>query len=66
MSGGTIERARGRWREILPQLGVETRFLVNKHGPCRFAAARTDSGSTIRMAAAHITATSAVLALASC
>jgi putative DNA primase/helicase len=30
----TIERARGRWREILPQLGVETRFLVNKHGPC--------------------------------
>jgi putative DNA primase/helicase len=31
---GTIERARGRWREILPQLGIDTRFLVNKHGPC--------------------------------
>jgi hypothetical protein len=30
----TIERARGRWREILPQLGVETRFLTNQHGPC--------------------------------
>jgi putative DNA primase/helicase len=30
----TIERARHRWREILPQLGVDTRFLVNKHGPC--------------------------------
>ena len=30
----TIERAQGRWREILPQLGVETRFLTNKHGPC--------------------------------
>jgi putative DNA primase/helicase len=30
----TIERARGRWREILPLLGIETRFLQNKHGPC--------------------------------
>jgi putative DNA primase/helicase len=30
----TIERARGRWREILPLLGVDTRFLNNKHGPC--------------------------------
>src|SRR5438105_7392910 len=30
----TVERARYRWREILPRLGVETRFLTNKHGPC--------------------------------
>jgi putative DNA primase/helicase len=30
----TVERARNRWREILPQLGIETRFLTNKHGPC--------------------------------
>jgi putative DNA primase/helicase len=30
----TIDRARGRWREILPILGIETRFLVNRHGPC--------------------------------
>jgi putative DNA primase/helicase len=30
----TVERARGRWREILPLLGIETRFLQNKHGPC--------------------------------
>jgi putative DNA primase/helicase len=30
----TIERAQGRWQEILPQLGVETRFLTNRHGPC--------------------------------
>src|ERR1700757_1705274 len=30
----TIERARHRWPEILPQLGIETRFLTNKHGPC--------------------------------
>jgi putative DNA primase/helicase len=30
----TIERARNRWREILPQLGIATRFLTNKHGPC--------------------------------
>jgi putative DNA primase/helicase len=34
MNGETIERARGRWHEILPQLGVETRFLQNRHGPC--------------------------------
>jgi putative DNA primase/helicase len=34
MSGETIERARGRWREILLHLGVSPRFLVNKHGPC--------------------------------
>src|SRR5215470_15749425 len=30
----TIDRANGRWREILPKLGIETRFLQNKHGPC--------------------------------
>jgi putative DNA primase/helicase len=34
MIASTVERARGRWHEILPQLGIETRFLVNKHGPC--------------------------------
>src|SRR5215469_1691966 len=31
---GTVERARGRWREILPLFGIETRYLVNRHGPC--------------------------------
>jgi putative DNA primase/helicase len=31
---GTIERARGRWREILPRLVVSPRCLVNRHGPC--------------------------------
>ena len=30
----TVERARGRWREILPRLGIDTRFLQNRHGPC--------------------------------
>ena len=30
----TIDRAKGRWREILPQLGIDTRYLVNRHGPC--------------------------------
>src|SRR5438045_2150071 len=30
----TVERARNRWREILPQLGIDSRFLTNKHGPC--------------------------------
>ncbi len=28
------ERARGRWREILPALGVDAKTLTNKHGPC--------------------------------
>lgn len=36
----TIERALGRWREILPQLGVETRFLTNKQGPCPLCGGR--------------------------
>lgn len=30
----TVERARGRWAEILPRLGIDTGFLRNKHGPC--------------------------------
>ena len=30
----TIERARGRWPEILPKLGIDVRFLQNRHGPC--------------------------------
>jgi putative DNA primase/helicase len=30
----TIERAQYRWREILPRLGVGTKFLSNRHGPC--------------------------------
>jgi len=30
----TVDRARGRWREILPRLGLEPQFLVKKHGPC--------------------------------
>jgi putative DNA primase/helicase len=34
MTGSTIERARGRWLEILPQIGIASNFLRNKHGPC--------------------------------
>ena len=34
MSGETIARAHGRWREILPRLGVDPKFLTNRHGPC--------------------------------
>ncbi len=30
----TILRARGRWKEILPRLGIDARFLRNRHGPC--------------------------------
>lgn len=36
MREGTIERARGRWPGILTALGVDKRFLVNRHGPCPF------------------------------
>jgi putative DNA primase/helicase len=28
------ERANGRWRSILPALGIDERFLTGKHGPC--------------------------------
>lgn len=34
MTVSTIERARGRWPEILRHFGIEERFLRNKHGPC--------------------------------
>jgi putative DNA primase/helicase len=30
----TVERARGRWKEILPHLGIAPQFLQNRHGPC--------------------------------
>jgi putative DNA primase/helicase len=30
----TTERARGRWGEILPILGVASTYLRNRHGPC--------------------------------
>jgi hypothetical protein len=30
----TADRARGRWGEILPVLGVAPAFLRNRHGPC--------------------------------
>lgn len=36
----TIARMRGRWQEILPQLGVDSRFLVNRHGPCPLCGGR--------------------------
>lgn len=28
------DMARGHWGELLPVLGVDSRFLVNQHGPC--------------------------------
>jgi putative DNA primase/helicase len=37
----TAERARGRWREILLQLGVEERFLTGRQGPCPLCAGKT-------------------------
>jgi len=40
MMVSTVERARGRWREILPQLGIDTRFLTNRHGPCPLCGGR--------------------------
>lgn len=26
--------AKGRWREILPAIGISSKFLANRHGPC--------------------------------
>src|SRR5262249_13795827 len=40
MTLDTIQRARHRWREILPRLGIETRFLTNTHGPCPLCGGR--------------------------
>ena len=37
----TAERARGKWRKILPLLGVEERFLTGKQGPCPICTGRT-------------------------
>jgi putative DNA primase/helicase len=34
ISGSTIDRARGRWREILPRFGIAPGYLKNQHGPC--------------------------------
>jgi len=28
------EIAKGRWKEILPALGVNAQYLTNRHGPC--------------------------------
>ncbi len=30
----TAVLATGRWRSILPALGIDSKFLVNRHGPC--------------------------------
>ena len=30
----TIDAANGRWREILPALGIPSQFLSGKHQPC--------------------------------
>lgn len=34
------EDARGHWPEVLTTLGVEARFLVNRHGPCPICGGR--------------------------
>lgn len=36
----TADRARGKWRGILLQLGIDQRFLNGKHGPCPFCEGR--------------------------
>jgi putative DNA primase/helicase len=37
----TVDRARGRWREILPQLGIDARYLTNRQGPCPMCEGKT-------------------------
>lgn len=34
MTGALRDRARGRWKSLLPQLGVDSRFLTGKHTAC--------------------------------
>ena len=29
-----VEAARGKWHGILPQLGIDSKYLVKRHGPC--------------------------------
>jgi putative DNA primase/helicase len=36
------EAARGRWRGILPALGIDARYLTSKHGPCPICQDGTD------------------------
>jgi putative DNA primase/helicase len=40
MTGETLQRAQHRWREILPRFGIDTRFLINRHGPCPLCGGR--------------------------
>lgn len=40
MDMNTIARAQGRWHEILSRLGVDSRYLVNQHGPCPLCGGR--------------------------
>lgn len=40
VAGRTVDRARGRWLQILPALGIEARYLRNKHGPCPLCGGR--------------------------
>ncbi|MFO1163034.1 MAG: toprim domain-containing protein [Reyranellaceae bacterium] len=37
----TIDRAHGRWRDILPRLGIDPRFLVKRQGPCPICGGKT-------------------------
>ncbi|QDW38965.1 P4 alpha zinc-binding domain protein [Bradyrhizobium sp. KBS0727] len=34
MTAPLQERARGRWKSILPAIGINSKFLVRKNGPC--------------------------------
>lgn len=36
----TADKARGKWRGVLMQLGIDQRFLTGKHGPCPFCEGR--------------------------
>lgn len=40
MMTSTKERARGRWHEILPALGIDRSFLTGRHRPCPMCGGR--------------------------
>jgi putative DNA primase/helicase len=40
MKNDTIEAARGHWRDILPAIGIDAKFLTGKSGPCPICAGK--------------------------
>lgn len=65
------DRAKGRWRSILPLAGVDSKFLTGKHGPCPMCGGRDrfrwtnhkDSGAYYCSACGHGTGIDLVMSV---